>query len=137
MSGAQQAMGSAAGIVGIWGLFLTAVITAVKVWPALKKIQNESDASLRADLLARVGVLEARVTSLEKELAWERALRADAEHDLASERQSFDSFITLAEMNPDKVFERLPEIKETRRQHRERMAMKRGAREGTQIAEAG
>lgn len=36
---------------GIWSLVAMAAITAIKGWPALKKIQVESDGSLRTDLM--------------------------------------------------------------------------------------
>ena len=125
------------GVLGIWGVFFIALITLIRVWPALKKVQAESDASLRTALLARVESLETRLASLERELAVERALRSDVEHDLVNERGSFDAFIMLAEANPDKVLERLQAIKEERRLHRERMASKRGQREGAIIAGSG
>lgn len=116
---------------------LAAIVAFIKALPQLKRVQMEGDNSLRHDLLARVDVLESRVSSLEKELALERALRADVEHDLVNERWSLDALILQAETNPDKFLEQIPNIKEGRRQHRERMALKRGAREGAAIQEAG
>lgn len=53
---------------GIWTLVALAVVTAIKGWPALKKLQNESDGSLRADLLARISGLEKQVDGLRAEI---------------------------------------------------------------------
>jgi hypothetical protein len=130
---------STAAVVGIWGVLLTAVITAIKAWPALRKLQLESDASLRGDLLARVGALEAEVIELRKALERERHRHADemedVRHELNNETQSLDAFILLAEANPERVIDQLPKIKEMRARHRERVALRRGARSAAQSPE--
>lgn len=57
------------GAYGIWTLVALAIVTALKGWPALKKLQVESDGSLRADLLARISTLESQVDGLRAEQA--------------------------------------------------------------------
>lgn len=47
------------GAAGIWLLVAMCAMTLIKGWPALKRIGLEADASLRADLLERIGDLEA------------------------------------------------------------------------------
>lgn len=53
------------GAVGIWTLLAVVLVALIKAWPALAKIANEGDASLRTALLTRI-------TNLEGELADER-----------------------------------------------------------------
>lgn len=54
------------GGVGIWVLVFGLAGVIVKIWPAIKKLQNESDASLRADLMRRVTELENRLREEQK-----------------------------------------------------------------------
>lgn len=126
------------GATGVWTLVILMVVTFIKVWPLLSKIRTEADGSLRTDLLARVGVLEARlegayerIADLEKLLSKREqehaAILEDVRHELANETQSLDAFIMLAEANPDKVLDQLPRIKEMRARHKERVALRRGA----------
>lgn len=95
---------------------------------------SDVEEHVRSDLLGRVAALEAEVVSLRQALDRERDRHAtemaDIMHELANETQSLDSFILLAEANPDRVLEQIPKIKEMRQAHRERVAMRRGAREG-------
>jgi hypothetical protein len=120
-------------------LFAT-VAAFIKIMPQMRSLQGASDASLREALLNRVGRLETRITELERLLAREQATHsaeiADLQHDLANEIAVVDAFILLAEANPDKVLEQVPKIKEMRQRHKERMAMKRGVREGAAAQEA-
>lgn len=63
------------GGIGIWAVFLTLIVALVRIWPAIKKLQNESDASLRADLMKRVTELESRLQS--EQTYWEERVRAE------------------------------------------------------------
>ena len=133
------------------GFVLVAILLSltafIRVLPQLRRVQMESDASLRADLLALVAAQDvkieaqgARISELERVLrqteAEHAAIVSDLEHDLASEQQSFDSFLTMAETSPDKLLALVPKVREDRHRHRERMATKRGAREGAAMAAA-
>lgn len=133
------------------GLVLVALIAAltafIKVLPQLRRVQMESDGSLRTDLMkmiaeqnVKIEAQGARISELERLLrqaeAEHSAIVSDLEHDLASEMQSFDSFLTMAETSPDKLLALVPKVREDRHRHRERMATKRGAREGAAMAVA-
>lgn len=126
------------GVIGIWGLFIIALVTLAKAWPVLRKVQADSDASLRSDLLQRVDELESEVRALRQAFDRERdrhaMVEADLRHDLNNETASFDAFLLLAEANPEKVLEQIPRIKEMRSAHRDRVAVKRGYREGAKMA---
>jgi hypothetical protein len=50
-------------------LVALAIVTAIKGWPALKRLQNESDGSLRSDLLGRIKALESQVDAMRAEHA--------------------------------------------------------------------
>ncbi|HEY8593322.1 MAG TPA: hypothetical protein VIL42_10735 [Sphingomicrobium sp.] len=65
---------------GVWSLVFLAIITLIKGWPALTKLKNESDGSLRQDLLKRVAELESQ----------QRIDRAQFEEDMRAERKSCD-----------------------------------------------
>lgn len=118
---------------------LLAVIAAIKVWPQLRQMQIESDSSLRGVLMGRVNELETRVADLERLLAKEQASHAveisDLQHDLRNETACLDAFLLLAEANPDNVLEHIPRIKEMRERHKQRVALKVGAREGQLMQE--
>lgn len=126
------------GAIGIWTLVAIIIVALIKGWPALKKIQAESDSALRTDLLRRIDTLETRVADLEKLLTRREmehaAAMEDVQHELANETQSLDSFILLAEANPERVLEQLPKIKELRARHKERVALRHGARSAVQGA---
>jgi hypothetical protein len=116
-------------------LAVTALIKVLpQLLPQLRQIRLEGDQSLRDALLKRVETLEAEVVALRGALDLKQEQHttkiADLQHDLNNESGNLDALIMLAEANPDKVLEQIPKIKELRREHRERMAMKRGAREG-------
>lgn len=53
---------------GVWVLVFLFGVTLVKAWPALAKLKNDSDASLRADLLKLLAVRDARIAALEAKL---------------------------------------------------------------------
>jgi hypothetical protein len=106
---------TASGAIGALGL---ALATWLRTRPAMKLAQAQAD----GPLWARIEKLEARL--------------ADVEHDLMNETWNFDLFLAQAETNPDKIFELIPRIREERRLHKERVAKKRGAREGQVIAAA-
>lgn len=126
---AQQASLPALALAALLG----AIVAFIRVLPQLRKDQLDSDASLRSDLLARVAALENEVVTLRTALDNRRdrhaAEIADLQHDLHNEMASLDALILLAELNPAKVMEQIPKIKEMRQRHRERVALKRGARE--------
>lgn len=122
---------------GIWTIALIALVSLIRAWPALRKLTLESDGALRGDLIARINSLETRIADLEKLLALEQQRHAaeleDVRHELNNETASLDAFILLAEANPDRVIEQLPKIKEMRARHRERVALRRGAKAGAQM----
>lgn len=63
---------------GIWTLVLLAFGAMVKVWPSIKKLQNEADGSLRHDLLLMIA-------DLRRELAVEKQRCSDSEEKLNRE----------------------------------------------------
>lgn len=121
------------GVVAALGL---ALATYLKMRPAMRLAETEAHLKSDEPLWMRIEKLENRISALEKELAQEQALRADLEHDLANEMSNFDALIMYAETSPEKLPQLLPRVKESRLRHRERMATKRGAREGAVIAAA-
>ena len=101
-------------------MVVAAILTLIKGWPALKKVQSESDASLRDTLLQRIATLETTVTRLESELRSERDRHA-AEmalilNRLNNETQSLDALLLLIEAAPEKVPDNIGRIKEMRRE---------------------
>ena len=56
--GTLKSLFASGGVISVWTLVGLAVLTLIKGWPALKKLQLEADGSLRHDLLERVGKLE-------------------------------------------------------------------------------
>ncbi len=110
----------------------------LKAWSVLRKVELDGGGAMRGDLMARIGHLETRIADLEKLLSQEQARHAaemeDVRHELSNETASLDAFILLAEANPARVLEQLPKIKEMRARHKERVAMRRGIREGAVIA---
>lgn len=121
---------TASGAVGALGVALAAYF---KTRPAMKLAEVQGEAAL----WTRITELERRTSELEKLLAREQSRNGDLEHDLANETASLDAFLLLAERDPKKVMEQIPTIREMRRQHKERVAIKRGQREGVAIAIAG
>lgn len=120
------------GALGALGL---ALATYLKTRPAMKLATLKGEEGL----WARIATLE-RAQEVEREecrtkIATLEAKVADLQHDLTNETMSFDAFLMLAESNPEKVLEQIPRIKEMRAAHKERMAIKRGVREGTVITE--
>lgn len=115
-----------------------AVTKFISVLPHLRQTQAESDKSLRADLLHRVDELEGEVRSLRKALDGARISHAaemmDMLHDLANESGQLDAAIMLAEVNPEALIQQLPALRQRRDEHRERMIIKRGAREATLLS---
>lgn len=72
------AVRTTAGVVGIWGLLLVVIVTAIKAWPALRKLQLQSDTSLRADLMAMIQELRGELTDQRVKCAAEIAeIRAE------------------------------------------------------------
>lgn len=57
---------------GVWGIVAVMVIVLIRTWPALTKLRNDSDASLRADLLQRLSAVETQLAEARKEAADER-----------------------------------------------------------------
>lgn len=122
---------TSAGVVGAIGIALGAWL---RQRPAMKHAETAAEGPLwerigaleasskgeREDCQRRVGLLEAHV--------------ADLEHDLANEEANLDSFLLLATISPDKLAEMVPHLREQRQRHKERKALKRGAREGALIA---
>lgn len=121
------------------GLFF-AIAQFIKVLPQLKQLREESDKSMRSDLLARVDVLEAEVKTLRKALDNARTSHAsemmDMLHDLTSESGQLDAALMLAEFSPDALLAKIPQIREQREKHRERINAKRGVREAAMLSNA-
>jgi hypothetical protein len=133
---------SISGLLGS-GAIAIALAAWVRARPDMKRAEVEEmkvELEGEAALWKRIEALEKEVVALRKAMDFERATHAaeiaDLQHDLHNESFSFDAFILLAEANPDKAIEQVPTIKENRREHKERMALKRGAREGAAIAAA-
>lgn len=63
---------------GIWTLVTIVAAALIRMWPAMKKLQNEADGSLRHDLLLMIA-------DLRKELAIEKQRCADSETALNAE----------------------------------------------------
>lgn len=83
---------SLAGVAGVWALAGAILLAIVRAWPALKKIQTESDTSLRENLLSRIKDLETRIDKISEFHAAEMAVMR---HRLNNESASFDALIGL------------------------------------------
>lgn len=118
-----------------------ALATYLRTRPAMKLAQAQevlAEKEAEGPLWARIGALEAGA-KIEREECQRRiglleAHVSDLEHDLANEQANLDSFLLLASVSPDKLNEMIPAIREQRQRHKERKALKRGAREGALIA---
>jgi hypothetical protein len=122
---------TASGAVGALGL---AVATWLKQRPAMKLAETQGEQSLWAEIAQLKREAKAEREECGHRISTLEAKVADLEHDLASETMNFDAFLMIAEANPERLAEMLPAISEKRREHKERMALKRGAREGAKIA---
>lgn len=120
---------------------MMAVVAAIKVWPQIKQLQIEGDASLRKQLMERVAQLEGRVKELEKTQGQRDAEHAAESqvlrHQLANEEAALDAFILLAEASPDRILEQIPKIKAMRESGRQRIALEKGAIAGAKVAAQG
>lgn len=109
---------SALGTAGVWGLLLAIVVAMVKVWPALKKLKTDEDASLRETLLARVESLEARLDTINAQHAAERELHAAelalVRHRMSNESASMDALVGMLETNPNIPPETIKRITDSR-----------------------
>lgn len=119
-----------AGVYGIWSLVAMAVLALIRGWPALRKMSNDADASLRGDLMGRIVSLEKHVERLEDQIGRERE-RHNTEmslqrHALNNERMSLDALLMLLETNPDKAAQAVTLIKENRAQRAAALAIERG-----------
>lgn len=96
---------STLGTAGVWGLLLVIVVALVKVWPVLKKLKTDEDASLRETLLGRVESLEARLYTMTAQHAAERELHAAelalVRHRMNNESASMDALVGMLETNPN------------------------------------
>lgn len=79
-------LGLTAGGVGIWVLVFAFFGTLIKVWPAIKRLQNESDVSLR-------GTLTARIDKLEKQAEINNTEMRIVTHALNNERSGVDTLL--------------------------------------------
>lgn len=120
---------------------LMAVVAAIRVWPRLRELQNQGDASLRGDLMKRVGELEGRVEYLEKLLSTKEAEHALREqllrHSLANEESALDAALSMMKINPDRIAEIIEEVKAMREAGRQRIAIEKGAAAGAAVAVSG
>jgi hypothetical protein len=119
------------GAAGIWVLVALAVITAIKGWPKLREIQTGADGSLRTDLMARIGRLEADLQKVSEEQAQERARHAAEiqvlRHRLNNETASLDALLLMLKLDPDKVMESVDAITEMRARKAQQIALEQGA----------
>lgn len=118
--GAHLPAGLTPGAIGIWVLVFTLLGTLVKVWPAIKKIQNEGDQSLRDSLMARIEKLEKRIDNITAHHAAERELSVAEigvmRHRMNNESQSVDALLHLIESGADSIATEVPRITEQRAQ---------------------
>lgn len=119
------------------GIFGGAVATYIKTRPQMKLAELQGEAALWKEIADLKAEAKKEREECHERIANLEAAIADLHHDLRSETATFDAFLLLAEANPEQVISTIPRIREERRQHKERMAMKRGLREGTKIAQAG
>lgn len=114
-----------------------AIARFITVLPQLRQSQLLADGALRADLLHRIEQLEEEVRTLRKALDQARIAHAgetlDLQHDLANEIANLDALIMLIQADPEKAQHHVDKILHLREKHRDRMAIKRGAREAAII----
>lgn len=104
--------------IGIWVLVFTVVGAVIKVWPAIKKLQNESDQSLRDILMARIEKLEKRIDNITAHHAAERELSVAEigvmRHRMNNESQSVDALLHIIETGAEHIALEVPRITEQR-----------------------
>lgn len=110
-------------------LLIFAVTVAMRSWPQWKRAQNEGDASLRTDLLARVATLELEIIELRKALD-QKDRQHEAEmrvvrHQLGNETASIEALLMLLETAPDKVAASIDRIKAMRAQRAQNIAIEK------------
>lgn len=110
--------GMTPGAVGIWTLVAVMVGALIKAWPALKKLQNESDQSLRDTLMARIETLEKRIDTMTLTAATEREFHSAEmglmRHRLNNESQTVDALIRILRDGPDRAASMIPDITDQR-----------------------
>jgi hypothetical protein len=99
MSGFDQLGAWTPGAIGIWALLATVVVAVVKARPALRKIQNEGDGAMRADLLLRIQTLESsaaqRDAQHEAERIMHEAMQGIARHQINNLKQCLTALLML------------------------------------------
>ncbi|QUT07903.1 hypothetical protein KFK14_11240 [Sphingobium phenoxybenzoativorans] len=73
--------------IGVWTLVAGLLLGMIKVWPVLRKLGIEADASLRTDLLKRISTLETGQAEMIRGHADEVA---GLKHELAEQRRKCD-----------------------------------------------
>jgi len=120
---------------------LLAVVAAIKVWPRLKQLQMEGDASMRTELMERIRTLEARVAFLEKMNSQKDASHAAREqflrHALANEEAALDSALSMLRVSPDRIEAIIEEVTSMREAGRQRISLEKGAAAGAVVAATG
>lgn len=111
-----------------------ALATWLRTRPRMKEVELQGEAALWQEIRLLKAEATTEKEECRKRIASLEAKVADVEHDLASETMNFDSFLLIAETTPERLPDLIPRIREDRRQHRERMALKKGAREGAEMA---
>lgn len=123
------------------GGLIMGLAALLKAYSVIRKVELDAGGSMRGDLLARINVLEAKISELEASLARKEAQHSAElqvlRHDLGNESASLDAFIMLVEANPERVMEALPKIKDMRERRKLRIATEKGAMAGASIAAAG
>lgn len=149
-------------VAGIWTLVALVAVALVRVWPRLREINVQADDSLRAQLLARIGTLEARANTLEKSLYDQQERHAvelrtmqqqhgaelrkmDARHHgemqllrhrFNNERAALEALLLLLKVSPEKVAEHVDQILEMRADRERTIALESGAMAGAAMAGA-
>jgi hypothetical protein len=117
---------------------VSAIGIALAAWLRNRPAMKHAETAAEGPLWERIGALEASGRSeredCQRRVGLLEAHVADLEHDLANEEANLDSFLLLATISPDKLGDMVPHLREQRQRHKERKAMKRGAREGALIA---
>jgi hypothetical protein len=122
-------------------MLLWAIVALIKVWPMLRELQIKGDASMRAELMARIATLEGRVKELEKLVSQKDANHAAREqflrHELANESMALDAALVMLKISPDRIEQVIDQVTEMREAGRQRISMEKGAAAGAVIAASG
>lgn len=130
------------GAVGIWVLVAGVIAAAIKVWPSIKKLQNESDGAMRADLLLRIQTLEnaaaQRDAQHEAERVMHEAQQGISRHQINNLKQCLTALLMLLKRVDDpRVQEAVQLIEEMRARQEELEAQEKAAVTQARLLAAG